>query len=134
MAREGILEPCELVPLGETLDRQHFAAFRVGCQEAAGGHGTAVDEHRARAAHLHLARALGAGQPETVAQKVEQQLLRLDLANDGPLVDLELEPQMGVLSIAVAVCWMREHPTVYVNQGRHDPREKRRIVGMEGLM
>ena len=41
----------------------------------------AVDEHRARAAHLHLAGALGAGQPEPVAEKVEQQLLRLDLAD-----------------------------------------------------
>lgn len=48
--------------------------------------------------------------------------------------DLELEPQMGVLALSVACCWMREHPVVYINQGNYNPREKRRIVGMEGLL
>ena len=55
----------------------------VGGEEAARADRLAVDEHRARAAHLHLARGLRALQVEAIAQEVEQQLLRLDLPHDG---------------------------------------------------
>ena len=41
--------------------------------------GSAVDEHGAGAADLDVAGALRAGEPQSVAQHVEQQLLRLDV-------------------------------------------------------
>ncbi len=61
----------------------HLAALGVGREEAAGADRAPVDEHRAGAADLDVAGALRAGEPELVAQDVEQQLLRLDLADDG---------------------------------------------------
>ena len=82
VAGERLLEPLELGPLGEPLDRRHLAPARVGGEVAARADRQAVDEHRARAADLDVARALRAGQPERVAEEVEQQLLRLDLAHD----------------------------------------------------
>ena len=75
---ERLLEPRELGQLGEPLDRQHLAAVGVGRERAARAHRQAVEQHRARAAHLHLAGALRAGQPLVLAQEVEQQPVRLD--------------------------------------------------------
>ena len=69
MPGEGLLEPLELGPLGEPLDRRHLAARRVDGEEAARADRQAVDEHRARAADLDVARALRAGQPERSRRK-----------------------------------------------------------------
>ena len=68
--------------LGQPLDRRHLAAVRVRGEIAAGADGQPVDEHGAGAADLDVAGALGAGQAEPVAEQVEQQLLRLDVADD----------------------------------------------------
>src|SRR5581483_9254564 len=58
-----------------------------------GGDRDVVDEHRARAAHLDVARALGAGEAQTVAQDVEQQLARLHLEAHGRAVDGGLQDE-----------------------------------------
>ena len=92
MARERLFEPRELRPLGEPLDGEHARAVCVRGEKAARGHRAPVDEDGAHAADLCVARALRAGEAETVAEDVEQQLLGRDLANDGPSVDVELEP------------------------------------------
>ena len=87
VARERVLEPLELGPLAQD---PRWSAPRGPPPRRRGRsrrHRPPVHEHRARAAHLDVARALGAGQPEPVAQEVEQQLLRLDLDDrrDRPL-------------------------------------------------
>src|SRR5581483_9888296 len=87
MAGEGVLEPRELRSLGEALDRRHLAAGGVDREVAARADRQAVDQHRARAADLDVAGALRPGQAERVAEEVEQQLLRLDLADDALAVD-----------------------------------------------
>ena len=56
----------------ETLDGGDGAPDRRLGQLEAGAHEHAVDQHRARAALALLAGVLGAGQPEPVAQDVEQ--------------------------------------------------------------
>src|SRR5205085_6680028 len=58
VAREGLLEPLELGPLREPLDRQDVRAGGVRREEAAGADGLPVDEHGAGTAHLHVAGAL----------------------------------------------------------------------------
>ena len=91
MTRERLLELREPLLLAQPLDRQDVAPVRVGGEQAAGADGLAVEQHGARAAHLHLAGGLRALQVEAIAQEVEQQLLRLDLAHDRCAVDRELQ-------------------------------------------
>src|SRR3954447_26165575 len=87
MAGESVLAPLELGPLGEPFDRRDLAPARDDCEVTARADREAVDEDRACAADLHVARALRAGKPERVAEDVEQQLLRLDLPHDGSSVE-----------------------------------------------
>ena len=68
----------------------------VGGEVAARADGEAVDQDGACAAHLHVARALGAGQPERVAEEVEQQLLRREVADDLAAVDATGELHRGL--------------------------------------
>ena len=83
VAGERLLELRRTAPLARPSIVRHLAPVRVGGEQAAGADGLAVEQHRARAAHLHLAGGLRALQVEAIAQEVEQQLLRLDLAHDG---------------------------------------------------
>ena len=77
--RERLLQPFEFRPLGQPLDRGHFATARVDGEVAARADRKTVDEHRARAADLDVARALGPGELHAVADHVEEELLGLDL-------------------------------------------------------
>ena len=84
---ESVLQPGELRPFGEAFDRRHVLSVGIRGQVAARADGKPVHEHRACAAHLHVARALGAGQPERVPEEIEQQLLRREVADDLAAVD-----------------------------------------------
>ena len=59
------------------------AAVRLDGEHEARVDAPPVDEHRARAALADEAALLGAGQPEVVAQDVEQRVVRRDLDARG---------------------------------------------------
>src|SRR6185312_9516219 len=74
VAGEDVLHPGELRLLGEALDRGHVLSVSIRGQVAARADGKPVDEDRAGAADLNVARALRPRQPERVSEQVEQQL------------------------------------------------------------
>ena len=71
---EGPLHVGRRARLGEALDRDDRQVDGAGRQHEARADQLAVDEHAARAALALLARALGAEQPEPLAQHVQQAL------------------------------------------------------------
>src|SRR5947209_946677 len=75
-------------PTNCAFPRSFSCASRRGRgEDAARADGQPVHEHRACPADLDVAGALRAGEPEVVAEQVEQQLLRLDLAHELLPVD-----------------------------------------------
>src|SRR5581483_2496113 len=86
---ECFLERMELAVLRQPLDRQHRTAAHFESERRARAHRTAVHRQRAGAANLHVAGALGAGQPQLLAHHVEQQFMRLDLDLLQPAVESE---------------------------------------------
>ena len=71
---EGLLELGDRAALGQALDRLDAAAVRLGGQHQAAAHGRAVHAHGARAAHAVLASDVRAGQPELVAEEIDEVL------------------------------------------------------------
>ena len=69
VAREGVLEPGELRPLGESFDRRHLPAFDLHGEHAARADREPVDEDGAGAADLHVAGALRAVSPSRSRRK-----------------------------------------------------------------
>ena len=76
---ERLLDRVKALWSRQTFDGLDRPALGLVGQGAAGTDGRAIEEHRAGAADLGIARALGAGQPQSVAQKIEQNRPRLDL-------------------------------------------------------
>jgi hypothetical protein len=72
---ERLLHGVEASVTLEPFHRQHLASVRLDREIRARAHGGTVHQHRAGATHLAVAGALGALEPETVAQHVEQQRL-----------------------------------------------------------
>ena len=79
VARERLRDALERVALAEALDGGHLAPVGLGGEIGAGADRLAVHQHGAGAADLDVARALRTGEPQAVAQDVEQQLVRFDL-------------------------------------------------------
>ena len=78
---------CSASPLRQPLDGGDAGALGLGGQHQAGVHQPAVEDDAAGAAIAGAAAFLGAGEPELVAQHVEQRLLRLAQELDGLAVD-----------------------------------------------
>ena len=74
-------------------------------EHQAGAHRLAVEQHRAGAADAVLAAGMGAGEPELLAQAVEQGLARLDLDGVRAAVDGKLD-----LHARLAAVPRRVHP------------------------
>ena len=64
---------------GQALDRGHRGAVGLHRQHGAGLHRLAVDMHDAGAALAGVAADMGAGQPQLLAQQLDQQRAALDL-------------------------------------------------------
>ena len=88
---ERLLQRRELFRLLQALDGCHLAAVDFDRQVRARTHGVAVDEHRACAAHLHVAGSLGAFETEPVAQHVEQERLGRHRQRHGAAVHAEAD-------------------------------------------
>ena len=83
---EGLLHRMELAVLREALDRRHLAAVGLHREHGARLHGLAVDVHRAGAAGRGVAADVRAGQPESIAEELDEQQARLDVLLDAPAV------------------------------------------------
>ena len=78
-----------LVLLRETFDGLDRAARAGDRERHAGVHRLAVHEHGAGAARPFVAHALRAGEPEHLAQRVEERAMRRNVHADAPAIDLE---------------------------------------------
>src|SRR4029078_4974563 len=76
-----------LLALGEPRDGLDARAVRLDGEEHAALHEHPVEDHRARAAVAGVAADVAAGEIEVVAQEVDQELARLDVALVGRPVD-----------------------------------------------
>src|SRR5919197_2057209 len=76
---EGLLERMELAALRETLDRRDLAAVSLDREHGARLHRAPVEVDRAGAAERRVAADLRPGQPEVVAEEVDEHSPGLDL-------------------------------------------------------
>src|SRR5437763_4408040 len=86
---EGLLERMELAALRETLDRRHLVAVGLDGEQGARLHRVPVEVDRAGAAEGRVAADLRPGEPEVVAEEVDEQRPRLDLRLVPDAVDGE---------------------------------------------
>ena len=77
------------VVAAEALHREHLAAVGLDGEVGAGADRRAVDQHRAGAADLEVAGALGALQVEPVAEHVEQERVHGHVDLDAAAIDRE---------------------------------------------
>ena len=71
-------------PFGQALDGRDGWPVRLDCEDQARVDADAIDEHRARAALPDEAALLGAGEPEVVAQDIEERVVRRDVDASAP--------------------------------------------------
>jgi hypothetical protein len=86
---EGLLQRRQIVIVGQAFDRDDLRTFRLHGEDQAGAHRGTIHQHGAGAANAMLAADVGAGQPQLVAQAIDQRHARLDLDADLLAVDLE---------------------------------------------
>ena len=77
---EAFLQRVQLAVLGQTLDRGDLGAVGLDGEDRAGLDAAAVDQHRARAALARVAADVRAGQQQLLAQEVDEEQARLDVA------------------------------------------------------
>ena len=85
---ERRLHRVQLAVLGEALDRDHLGAVGLHREHGAGLDRAAVDVDHAGAALAGVAADMGAGEAEMLAQELDQERARLDLARHRLAVDL----------------------------------------------
>ena len=88
MLLERGLHRVQRAVLGEAFDRGHIGAVRRQREHRAGLHALAVHMDRARAALAGVAANMGAGEPQIVADEIDQQRAAFDLAGHGFAVHL----------------------------------------------
>jgi hypothetical protein len=84
---EALLDRVELAVSLERLDRGHLVAVAHDGEHRARLHGLAVDAHGARTAVGGVAAPVGTGEAERLAQEMDEQQARLDVALDVFTVD-----------------------------------------------
>ena len=84
---EGLLHRMEVADRADALDRRHLVAVGLDGEDGAGLHRLAVEEHGAGPARGGVAADHGSGQPELLAQEVDEELSRLDLRRVALAVD-----------------------------------------------
>jgi hypothetical protein len=81
--------------LRETLDRPDTLSSARDCERHAGIDGLAIEENGAGAARAFVAHALRAGEPERLAERVEERSMRRDVDADPIAVHLERDVHSG---------------------------------------
>ena len=79
MLPERLLQRMQRAFLAHSLDRRDLGAVRLDGEQRAGLDRLAVEMHRARAAVGRVAADVRAGQPERLAQEVDQEQAGFDL-------------------------------------------------------
>ena len=87
MLVERLLQLRQLAVLREAFDCLDARAVGLDCEEHAALQEHTVDDHRARAAVAGVAADVAAREVEVVAQEVDEELARLDVALVGRPVD-----------------------------------------------
>ena len=95
MVAERLLQRRELAVFREPLDRLDRRPVGLDGEQHAALHERAVDDHRAGAAVAGVAADVAAGQVEVVANEMDEQLPRLDLALVGRAVDRDRDRPGG---------------------------------------
>ena len=90
---------------GHALDGLDAAALALEAEHEAREHRLAVDEHGAGAALAELAAVLGAGQPEVLAQDLEQRLVRRE--RDLDRLAVHAEPEVDAFERSAALDFLR---------------------------
>src|SRR5581483_3071903 len=90
----------QLVAVGEPLDGLDLAAVRLDCEQHAALEQAAVDDDGARAAVAGVAADVASGEVEVVAQEVDEQLPRLDVALVHRAVDGDRDVHQRVACLA----------------------------------
>ena len=103
---ERLLERMEGRAVGHPLDGLDLGAVGLDREHRAGLRALAVDVDRARAAVARVAADVGAGQPEDVAQEVDEQEARLDVGLAGLAVDGDRDV-LGASSCAASYAYAR---------------------------
>ena len=88
MLVEGLLERVELAVLGQAFDRLQLGAVGLDREHDAGARGLAVEQDRAGATNPVLAAHVRAGEPQVLAQEIDEELSRLAAAFVLHAVDL----------------------------------------------
>ena len=87
---ERLLHRVKLPLVCDALDGRDFGALDGGGQSDAGGVQLSVNQHGAGTADAHAATLLGAGQPQVIAQEVQQEASRWDVGLAFHAVDIQL--------------------------------------------
>ena len=88
---ERLLERMQLTVGGEALDRRDAPTVGLDREDEARIDAHVIEQHGARAALADEAALLRAGQPEVVAQDLEERVVRLDLDAARAAVDGQLD-------------------------------------------
>jgi hypothetical protein len=91
---EALLQRVQLPVLDEPLHGDDPPVLALRGQRQARQHRLVVDEDGAGAALAELAAVLGAGEPQVLAQHLEQRLVVVDERVDGFAVDVHRQPQL----------------------------------------
>src|SRR5262249_18176696 len=89
----------------DALDRLDPAAVALNGERQTAAHDRAVEQHRAGAAHAVLAADVAAGQPQILAQEVDQGLARLDALLDLLAVHAETDLVILHAHVGPAAIW-----------------------------
>src|SRR5262249_18073641 len=102
MLVECLLQRRQLAVLGQPFDGLDARAVRLDGEEHAALQEHTVDDHRARAAVARVAADVAARQVEVVAQEVDEELARLDVALVGRAVDGDRDVHQRVAASCAA--------------------------------
>src|SRR5919204_836981 len=80
--------------VSHALDGLYIRAVRLDCQHRAALDGLAVEQHRARAAVGGVAADVGAGQPQVVAEIMDEEEPRLHVSLARLAVDSDVHPNV----------------------------------------
>ena len=98
---ERLLERMEIAVVGEPLDRRQLHPVCLDAEQRAGLDRLSVQQHGASAARRGVATDVRAGQPETLAQDVDEELTRLQVELVANAVDNKRDAFHGGLLSAV---------------------------------
>src|ERR671934_417887 len=105
--------------VSHALDGLYIRAVRLDCQHRAALDGLAVEQHRARAAVGGVAADVGAGQPQVVAEIMDEEEPRLHVSLARLAVDSDVHPNVfrHISSSSPEARWEKSTPAEELGVG-----------------